>query len=75
MIPSPSPLVKIQIMCRKVCLRCNGKILLAIANNLLKISLLTSSSNVLPYYLKSTKGRLEAVEFLLKVIDVQCTWG
>ena len=52
-IPSPSPSVKIQIMGGKVCLRCRGKTLLGVVNNLLKAkSLLTSPSNVLPYYLK-----------------------
>ena len=52
-IPSPSPSVKIQIMFGKVCLRCKGKTLLGIVNKLLKTkSLLTSPSNVLPYYLK-----------------------
>ena len=46
----PSPSVKIQVMGGKVCLRCKGKTLLAIVNKLLKTkSLLTSSSNVLPY--------------------------
>ena len=49
----PSPSVKIQIMGGKVCLRCKGKTLLGIVNKLLKTkSLLTSPSNVLPYYLK-----------------------
>ena len=52
LIPSPSPLVKIQIMSGKVCLSCKGETMLGIVNKLLKtISLLTSSSNVLPYYL------------------------
>ena len=52
-IPSPSPSVKIQIMGGKVCLRCKGKTLLSIVNKILKSkSLLTSPSNVLPYYLK-----------------------
>ena len=51
-IPSPSPLIKIQIMGEKVCLRCKGKKLLDIVNKLEKKSLLTSPSNVLPYYLK-----------------------
>jgi hypothetical protein len=32
--PSPSPSVKIQIMGRKVCLRCKGKTLLGIVNKL-----------------------------------------
>ena len=51
-IPSPSPSLKIQIMGGKVCLRCKGKTLLGV-NKLLKTkSLLTSPSNVLPYYLK-----------------------
>ena len=35
-IPSPSPSVKIQIMGGKVCLRCKGKTLLYIVNQLLK---------------------------------------
>ena len=53
LIPSPSPSVKIQIMGGKVCLRCKGKTLLGVVNKLLKTkSLLTSPSNVLPYYLK-----------------------
>ena len=53
LILSPSPSVKIQIMGGKVCLRCKGKTLLGIVNKLLKTnSLLTSLSNVLPYYLK-----------------------
>ena len=54
-IPSPSLSVKIQIqiMGGKVCLRCKGKTLLGVVNKLLKTkSLLTSPSNVLPYYLK-----------------------
>ena len=54
-IPPPSPSVKIQIMGGKVCLRCRGKTLLGVVNKLLKTkSLLTSPSNVLPYYLKWT---------------------
>ena len=49
----PSPSVKIQIMGREVCLRCEGKTLLGVVNKLLKTkSLLTSPSNVLPYHLK-----------------------
>ena len=36
LIPSPSPPVNIQIMCWKVCLRCKGKTVLVIVNNLLK---------------------------------------
>ena len=48
-----SPSVKIQIIGGKVCLRCKGKTLLGVVNKLLKTkSLLTSPSNVLPYYLK-----------------------
>ena len=50
----PSPSVKIQIMGGKVCLRYEGKPLLGIVNKLLKTkSLLTSTSNVLPYYLQN----------------------
>ena len=53
LILPPSPFVKIQIMGRKVSLRCKGKALLGIVNKLLKTkSLLTSPSNVLPYYLQ-----------------------
>ena len=52
-IPSLSPSVKIQIMGGKVCLRCKGKTLLGVVNKLLKTkSLLTSPSNVQPYYIK-----------------------
>ena len=51
---SPLPSVKIQIISRKVCLRCKGKTLLGVVvNKLLKTKdLLTSPSNVLPYYLE-----------------------
>ena len=53
LIPSPSPLVNIQIMGGKVCLRCKGKTLLGSVNKPLKTKiLLTSTSNVLPYYIK-----------------------
>ena len=45
-IQSPSPSVKIQIMRRKVCLRCEGKTLLGIVDKLLFKSLLTSLSHV-----------------------------
>ena len=56
---SPSPSVKIQIMGRKVCLRCKGKTLLGIVNKLLKTtSLLTSLGNVLPYYAKFPANNL-----------------
>ena len=52
-ISSPSPSGKIQIMGGKVSLRCKGKTLLGVVNKLLKTKgLLTSPSNVLPYYLK-----------------------
>ena len=52
-IPSPSPSMKIQIMGGKVRLRCKGKTLLGVVNKLFVFkSLLTSPSNVLPYYLK-----------------------
>ena len=51
-IPSPSSSGKIQIMGRKVCLRCKGKTLLGVVNKLLKTkSLLTMPSNVLPLHL------------------------
>ena len=52
-IPSPLPSVKIQIIGGKVCFRCKSKTLLGVVNKLLITkSLLTSPSNVLPYYLK-----------------------
>ena len=53
LIPLPLPSVKIQIMGGKICLRSEDKTLLGIVNKFLKTkSLLTSPSNVLPYYLK-----------------------
>ena len=52
-IPSPLPSVKIQIMGGKVWLSCKCKTLLGVVNKLFKTkSLLTSPSNVLPFYLK-----------------------
>ena len=33
-IPSPSPLVKVQVMGVKICLRCKGKTLLGVVNKL-----------------------------------------
>ena len=46
LILSPSPSVKIQIMGRKVCLRCKGKTLLGVVNKLLETkSLLTHQAN------------------------------
>ena len=51
----PSPVVKIQIIGMKVCLRCKGKTLLSVFNKLLNTkSLLSMSSNVLPLSLKQT---------------------
>ena len=48
----PSPSVRIQTMSLKVCLRCKGKTLHGIVSKLLKTKIvLTSPSNVLPYYL------------------------
>ena len=52
-ISSPSPSMKIQIMCGKVCLRCKGKSLLDVVNKFFVFkSLLTTPSNVLPLHLK-----------------------
>ena len=52
-IPSPSTSVKILIIGRKVYLKEEGKTLLGDVNKLFVFkSLLTSSSNVLPYSLK-----------------------
>ena len=47
-IPSPSPSVKIQIMGKKVCLRCKGKTLQDVFKKLLK------TRSLLIYYLKKT---------------------
>ena len=48
-IPSPSPSVKIQVMGRKVCLKCKGKTLLGVVNKLFCTkNLLTTPSNVWP---------------------------
>ena len=53
LIPSPSPSMKIQIMSGKFCLRSKGKTLMGVVNKHLKTKiLLTSPSNVWPYYLK-----------------------
>ena len=50
-ISSPSPSMKIQIMCGKVCLRRKGKTLLGIVTTLFVFkSLMTTSSNVLPLH-------------------------
>ena len=49
LIPSPSLSVKIQIMGRKICLRCKGKTLLGDVNKLFVLkSLLINPSNILP---------------------------
>ena len=54
-IPSTSPSVKIQIIGRKVCLRCKGQTLLYVVNKLFVFkSLLTTPSNVLLLHLKQT---------------------
>ena len=48
----PSPSENIQIMGRKVYLRCKAETLLGVVNKVFKTKcLLTSPSNVLPYYL------------------------
>ena len=65
LISSPSSSVKIQIMGGKICLRCKGKTLLGVVNKVLKTkSLLTSPSNVLPYYpqVKFTANNLKFTE-------------
>ena len=52
-IQSPTPSMKIQIIDGKVCLRCKGKTLLSIVNKLFVFkSLLSSTSNISPYYRK-----------------------
>ena len=53
LISSPSPSIKVHIMGAKICLRCKGKILFGVVYKILKTkSLLTSPSNISPYYLK-----------------------
>ena len=55
MIPSPSSSVKIQVMARKVCLKCKSKTLVGIVNKLFVFkSLLPTPSNVLPLHPKHT---------------------
>ena len=55
LIPTPSSLVKIQIMGGKLCLRCKGKTLQGDVNKLFVFkSLLTMPSNVMSLYLKQT---------------------
>ena len=63
-IPSPSPLVKIQILAGKVCLKCKGKTLLGIAKKLSKTkSLLTSPSNVLSVLLRQVNFPANGLNF------------
>ena len=53
LIPWPSPSEKFQTMGGKVCLRSKGKTLLGVVHKILDTKgMLTSSSNVLSYYLK-----------------------
>ena len=54
-IPSPSPLVKIQIMGWKICLRWKCKTLLGVVNKLLKTK---TNSTLLLWFLRSTCFRL-----------------
>ena len=52
-IPSPLPSVTVEIIGRKVCLRCKGRTLLDVVNKLFVFkSLLTTPNNVLPLQLK-----------------------
>ena len=67
-IPSPSTSVEIQIMDRKVCLRCKGKILLGVVSKHLKTKscwhhpamfcLITPSKLSLPQFEFSLKGKV-----------------
>ena len=57
-IPSPSPLVKIQTMGEKVCLRCKGKTLLGVVNKLLKTKRLLTSLKVKVKVMGSNSGYL-----------------
>ena len=62
----PSSSVKIQIMGRKICLRCKGKTLMGIVNKLFVFkSSLTATSNVLPLCLKLSRPYFE---FSLKMM-------
>ena len=63
LIPSPSNSVKIQIVCGKICLRCKGKTPSVVIKLLKTKSLLTSPSNVLPYYLKQTFPPIHNLNF------------
>ena len=65
-IPSPLPSVKIQIMGKKLCLRCKGKTLLGIVKKVLKTKrLLTSPSNIC--LITSNKLSRQWFEFSLNV--------
>jgi hypothetical protein len=67
-IPSPSSFSENSNYGWENLLKCKGKTLLGIVNNLLKTkSLLTSPSNVLPHYLKYFPLQFE---FSLKVIVI-----
>ena len=67
LIPSPSPSVKIQIMGRKVCLRCKGKTLLGVVNKLLKQKKCLHHP-ALFCLITSSKLSTQQFEFSLKVI-------
>ena len=61
-IPSHSPSVKIQIMSGKVCLRCKFKTLLGIVSKLfVSKNLLTTPSNVLPFYISSQNSNVDNI--------------
>ena len=51
-IPSPTPLVKIQIMGGKVCLRCKGKTLLGVVNKFLKVKSVFNAQQCVGIYLE-----------------------
>ena len=69
MIQSPLPSAKIQIIGRKVSLRCKGKTLLGVVNKLIVFkSLLTTPSNVLPLHFKQTLQTKLEFSFKMKVM-------
>ena len=87
LISSPSPSLKIQIMGRKVCLKCKDKTLLGDVNKLFVFkALLTTPSNVLPLHLKQifppmiwifTEGEGDRIESRLpfKIFSTLLHWG
>ena len=62
-IPTSSTSVKIQIMGKKICLRCKGKTLLGVVNKLLKVKIFCPiTSNKLSRFWIFTEGEGDGIE-------------